>query len=293
MQITGFANKQKNYQWQHLQDSSTSNEIFSHRRGLQQQQQQQQQQLIYNRQRNLSFDSLLTAAQLADANRHAGEYDDQLANNSSHSRAIGLSAQQLLIKQQQQMEANRRKYVKQHQATTAFKSPTLSLQKANQIKAKLGLSSSPSRRQQTGNNWNDSAVGNTNGSQLGKRHALQQAHQQDYQLQASTNSISTLDDELTDGRLDNELLSSLPTSSQLNDAKQLIGAALNSIPKTDFECTDKRGRFVSGLFADTKTGCRVWHLCANNRKYSFLCPTSTIFNSKARICDWRHNVKCE
>lgn len=68
---------------------------------------------------------------------------------------------------------------------------------------------------------------------------------------------------------------------------------LNTIPKTDFECTDKQGKFISGVFADYKTGCQVWHLCSSNRKYSFLCPTGTIFNAKLHICDWQYNIKCQ
>lgn len=161
------------------------------------------------------------------------------------------------------MEEKKQKYILQQQL--AQKSTTLSLHRANLIKAKLGL-----------------VVSNSSSSSQNRPSSSDVSHRQ----QASTNSVLTLDPSL-DGE---QAAGSAASSVERNG---LIGAPLNSIPKTDFECTDKRGKFVSGLFADHKTGCQVWHLCSNNRKYSFLCPSGTIFNAKLRICDWRYNVKCE
>lgn len=167
------------------------------------------------------------------------------------------------------MEQNKRKYiVKQPQ-----KSPTLSVQKANLIKAKLGLSVSSS------SSSSRSAQSTTSGS----------------------SSARSLRDQADSSAPAGVFASSEPTAAlAMEEPKNLLGSqsgsnanALNSIPKTDFECTDKKGRFIAGLFADHKTGCQVWHLCSNNRKYSFLCPTGTIFNAKLRICDWRYNVKCD
>lgn len=163
------------------------------------------------------------------------------------------------------MEENKRKYIIQQQQLVN-KSPSLTVQKANLIKAKLGLTISNSSQQLA------SAKAKKNVSNTGSQ-------------QASTSSVITLDPPQA---VDSSLADMDAAANQL-----LIGAPLNSIPKTDFECTDKKGKFVSGLFADYKTGCQVWHLCSNNRKYSFLCPTGTIFNAKVRICDWRYNVKCE
>lgn len=158
--------------------------------------------------------------------------------------------------QQRQVEQSKRKYIAQQQEAVSM--PALSVQKANLIKAKLGLIVNT----QTNNH----------------------RQQQPQQASASANAIITSDPNAP-------LADSKSESSESHNL--LIGAPLNSIPKTDFECTDKKGAFVSGLFADQKTGCQVWHLCANNRKYSFLCPSGTIFNAKLRICDWRYNVKCE
>lgn len=178
--------------------------------------------------------------------------------NTSHMNAL-----------QRQLEENKRKYIVQQQQLMA--TPTLSIQKANLIKAKLGLSVNTKS-----NNWQSSAAFNDP-----KQNTA-----------ASSNSILTADP-ASGGELNLQPDKNNLNSIAANSNGQLIGAPLNSIPKTDFECTDKKGKFISGLFADYKTGCQVWHLCSNNRKYSFLCPSGTIFNAKLRICDWRYNVKCE
>lgn len=206
------------------------------------------------------------------------------------------------LQQQQrlQMEENKRKYVRQHQQANSFKSPTLTIQKANQIKAKLGLSASlNSARPRT----SPSAPANSgvvklpsSKPELDNRPQTRPANWPDESngpgaeqqpAAASSNRISTL--EPPTPASDSEE----PIAGTGAHTLQAAGASsYNSIPKTDFECTDKRGQFVAGLFADVKTGCRVWHLCSNNRKYSFLCPTGTIFNSKVNSCDWKHSVKC-
>lgn len=178
--------------------------------------------------------------------------------NTSHMNAL-----------QRQLEENKRKYIVQQQQLMA--TPTLSIQKANLIKAKLGLSVNTKS-----NSWQSSAAFNDP-----KQNTA-----------ASSNSILTADP-ASGGELNLQPDKNNLNSIAANSNGQLIGAPLNSIPKTDFECTDKKGKFISGLFADYKTGCQVWHLCSNNRKYSFLCPSGTIFNAKLRICDWRYNVKCE
>ena len=45
--------------------------------------------------------------------------------------------------------------------------------------------------------------------------------------------------------------------------------SLNNIPKTSFECADKR---IDGVYADEETGCQVWHVCQNGADHVFLCP---------------------
>ncbi|OTF80184.1 Chitin binding Peritrophin-A domain containing protein [Euroglyphus maynei] len=66
-------------------------------------------------------------------------------------------------------------------------------------------------------------------------------------------------------------------------------ASLSTIPKTSFECGDKRS---DGVYADEETGCQVWHICQNGQMHSFLCPIGTVFNSKNGVCDWWYNVAC-
>lgn len=65
-------------------------------------------------------------------------------------------------------------------------------------------------------------------------------------------------------------------------------ASLSSIPKTSFECTEKR----DGVYADEETGCQVWHICQNGQMHSFLCPMGTIFSEKNGVCDWWYNTPC-
>lgn len=223
---------------QPTQDSSTSNEVFSRRRGLQQQQQQQQ------------------------------------------LGAIKAPTNNTQLNVQRQLDENKRRYLMQAAATAAKQRVhSLSAHKANQIKQKLGLTV-------------------TNASLISRSSRSADARGASSPMSASENlpvySASGNDDD--DDATQKGAQPDSSSSSSLSSAPggiALMGAPLNSIPKTDFECTDKRGKFVTGLFADHKTGCQVWHLCSNNRKYSFLCPSGTIFNAKLRICDWRHNVKCE
>lgn len=168
--------------------------------------------------------------------------------------------------QQQQLEENRRRVLLQNSLQIAQQpvSTSLSAQKANKIKAKLGLSISGSGLSGGGKLWTPSAPG---------------GHQQQVSVQPAGESPAAA--------TTNDILLADPPAAPAG------AKPLNTIPKTDFECTDHKGKFVSGLFADHKTGCQVWHLCSTNRKYSFLCPSGTIFNAKLRICDWRYNVRCE
>ncbi|KPM04522.1 hypothetical protein QR98_0029710 [Sarcoptes scabiei] len=62
----------------------------------------------------------------------------------------------------------------------------------------------------------------------------------------------------------------------------------SEIPKTSFKCNGSYG-----YFADVEAGCQVWHICQpDGRHDSFLCSNGTLFNQKARVCDWWHNVHC-
>ncbi|KAJ9588513.1 hypothetical protein L9F63_018125 [Diploptera punctata] len=64
---------------------------------------------------------------------------------------------------------------------------------------------------------------------------------------------------------------------------------LPSIPKTGFSCRQVK---TSGYYADLDTDCQVFHICADGRKISFLCPNGTIFRQSHLICDWWWTVDC-
>ncbi len=37
---------------------------------------------------------------------------------------------------------------------------------------------------------------------------------------------------------------------------------------------------------------QVYHVCALNKKFSFLCPNGTVFDQKVFVCNWWYNVDC-
>jgi len=63
-----------------------------------------------------------------------------------------------------------------------------------------------------------------------------------------------------------------------------------AIPSTRFSCIEQA---VAGIYADTETGCQVFHYCqADGRMDSFFCPNLTLFNQQYFVCDWEYNVDC-
>jgi len=63
-----------------------------------------------------------------------------------------------------------------------------------------------------------------------------------------------------------------------------------AIPSTSFSCSTQA---VPGIYADTETGCQVFHYCqADGRMDSFFCPNLTLFNQQYFVCDWEYNVDC-
>lgn len=201
------------------------------------------------------------------------------------------------------LEENKRKYLllSSQQESKNKRSPTLSAHKANLIRAKLGLIpkqtplQAPLQTNSANTPINDSESPNEQAGQA-STNSIAHLNPRLQQQQFSGNRHSgqrQLNGASSSGQSDEN---NAIVNKQLDEQIALAGASANSasgIPKTDFECTDKSGKFVSGLFADYKTKCQVWHLCSNNRKYSFLCPAGTVFNAKTRICDWRYNVKCD
>ena len=56
-----------------------------------------------------------------------------------------------------------------------------------------------------------------------------------------------------------------------------------AVPSTSFDCLSVKHSDYSYMFADTETGCQVFHSChADGRQDSFLCPEGTIFDAETQ-----------
>lgn len=64
---------------------------------------------------------------------------------------------------------------------------------------------------------------------------------------------------------------------------------LTEIPRTGFRCD---AQAYPGYYADTETRCQVFHVCANNNTYDFLCPNGTIFSQQDFVCVWWNQFDC-
>ncbi|RZC38675.1 CBM 14 domain containing protein, partial [Asbolus verrucosus] len=64
---------------------------------------------------------------------------------------------------------------------------------------------------------------------------------------------------------------------------------LSEIPETSFACEQQQW---PGYYADVETRCQVFHICANNKTYDFLCPNGTIFHQEYLVCVWWNQFDC-
>lgn len=64
---------------------------------------------------------------------------------------------------------------------------------------------------------------------------------------------------------------------------------LSYIPSTSFSCESQA---YPGYYADVETRCQVFHVCANNKTYDFLCPNGTIFSQEVFVCVWWDQFDC-
>lgn len=48
----------------------------------------------------------------------------------------------------------------------------------------------------------------------------------------------------------------------------------SEIPQTSFDCKQQQ---FPGYYADVEAQCQVFHICALNTTFNFLCPNGTIF----------------
>ncbi|ALC45289.1 CG14607 [Drosophila busckii] len=61
------------------------------------------------------------------------------------------------------------------------------------------------------------------------------------------------------------------------------------MPRTNFECAQQT---LPGYYADIEAQCQVFHICALNRTYSFLCPNGTVFSQETLVCVWWNQYDC-
>ncbi|KAK4881044.1 hypothetical protein RN001_004363 [Aquatica leii] len=63
----------------------------------------------------------------------------------------------------------------------------------------------------------------------------------------------------------------------------------SNIPETAFKCEEQQ---YPGYYADVETRCQVFHICANNKMYDFLCPNGTVFHQEYLVCVWWNQFDC-
>uniref|UniRef100_A0A6P7H9W4 Glutenin, high molecular weight subunit DX5-like n=1 Tax=Diabrotica virgifera virgifera TaxID=50390 RepID=A0A6P7H9W4_DIAVI len=64
----------------------------------------------------------------------------------------------------------------------------------------------------------------------------------------------------------------------------------SEIPQTSFSCDQQQ---YPGYYADVEARCQVFHICANNKTYDFLCPNGTIFHQEYLVCVWWNLFDCD
>ncbi|KAK4016535.1 hypothetical protein OUZ56_031492 [Daphnia magna] len=64
---------------------------------------------------------------------------------------------------------------------------------------------------------------------------------------------------------------------------------LSKVGASSFSCN---GRREGGYYADVESSCQVYHVCALDKRFSFLCPNGTLFDQRAFVCKWWFNVDC-
>lgn len=65
---------------------------------------------------------------------------------------------------------------------------------------------------------------------------------------------------------------------------------LSDVPETSFSCDAQEYR---GYYADVEARCQIFHICANNKTYDFICPNGTIFHQENLVCVWWNQFDCD
>lgn len=60
-------------------------------------------------------------------------------------------------------------------------------------------------------------------------------------------------------------------------------------PNSQFNCSTQR---LPGYYADVPARCQLFHVCLDDRQWSFLCPNGTIFSQQHFVCVWWYEFDC-
>ena len=63
----------------------------------------------------------------------------------------------------------------------------------------------------------------------------------------------------------------------------------SDVPNTPFNCSQQR---LPGYYADPSARCQLFHVCHDDRQWSFLCPNGTVFSQHHFVCVWWYEFDC-
>ena len=63
----------------------------------------------------------------------------------------------------------------------------------------------------------------------------------------------------------------------------------SELPDSTFNCSEQN---LPGYYADVSARCQVFHICLDDRQWSFLCPNGTIFSQEHFVCVWWNEFDC-
>lgn len=106
---------------------------------------------------------------------------------------------------------------------------------------------------------------------------------------SSTNRLSE-DAEWSRNSNNDERISRIRQGRQKEKVFKFGGEKFDQPPETKFAC--ELEPFSNGIYADVHLGCRVFHICMNKNRTSYLCPSGTLFSQKELKCDLQKDVEC-
>lgn len=67
------------------------------------------------------------------------------------------------------------------------------------------------------------------------------------------------------------------------------------LPPNDFKCTFNNSNtteFYSISFHRSPYNCRVYHICAFGKQFSYICAEGLFFDDRLETCNFEHEVEC-